>query len=62
MSNEIEKSKLDNPTKLKLKIIMAQLKKGNIIQSSSANLMEFLIQDLLDYSQIEAGKFRKNIK
>ena len=24
--------------------------------------MEFLIQDLLDYAQIKAGKFRKNIK
>ena len=24
--------------------------------------MKFLIQDLLDYSQIKAGKFRKNIK
>ena len=24
--------------------------------------MEYLIQDLLDYSQIKAGKFRKNLK
>ena len=24
--------------------------------------MEFLIQDLLDYAQIKAGKFRKNVK
>ena len=24
--------------------------------------MEHLIQDLLDYSQIKAGKFRKNLK
>ena len=24
--------------------------------------MEFLVQDLLDYAQIKAGKFRKNIK
>ena len=25
-------------------------------------MMEFLVQDLLDYSQIKAGKFRKNLK
>ena len=24
--------------------------------------MEFIVQDLLDYSQIKAGKFRKNIE
>jgi signal transduction histidine kinase len=24
--------------------------------------MSFMIQDLLDYSQIKAGKFRKNLK
>ena len=24
--------------------------------------MQFLIQDLLDFAQIKAGKFRKNIK
>ena len=24
--------------------------------------MEYLVQDLLDYAQIKAGKFRKNIK
>ena len=24
--------------------------------------MAYLIQDLLDYSQIKAGKFRKNLK
>jgi len=32
------------------------------VQESSASLMTFLIQDLLDYAQIKAGKFRKNIK
>lgn len=25
-------------------------------------MMEFLVQDLLDYAQMNAGKFRKNIK
>ena len=41
---------------------MDHLERGKLIQTSSANLMKFLIQDLLDYSQIEAGKFRKNYK
>ena len=49
-------------TKEKLNGVMDHLERGKLIQTSSANLMEFLIQDLLDYSQIEAGKFRKNYK
>ena len=32
------------------------------VQQSSASLMNFLVQDLLDFAQIKAGKFRKNIK
>jgi len=32
------------------------------VQESSASLMTFLIQDLLDYAQIKAGKFRQNIQ
>ena len=32
------------------------------VQESSASLMSFLIQDLLDFAQIKAGKFRKNIE
>ena len=31
------------------------------VQESSANLMKFLVQDLLDFAQIKSGKFRKNI-
>jgi len=31
------------------------------MQEASAKLMEFLIQDLLDYAQIKAGKFRMNL-
>ena len=29
------------------------------IQDSSANIMSFLVDDLLDYAQLNAGKFRK---
>lgn len=28
---------------------------------SSANVLTFIVQDLLDYAQIKSGKFRKNI-
>ena len=40
---------------------MDKLSAGLNVQESSANLMEFLVQDLLDYAQLKAGKFRKNI-
>ena len=46
----------------KLNEIIAQLKYGSKVQDQSASIMKFLIQDLLDYSQIKAGKFRKNIQ
>ena len=41
--------------------ILNKLIKGCKVQSSSVNLMEFLVQDLLDFAQIRAGKFRKNL-
>ena len=31
------------------------------MQSAAAKLMESLVHDLLDYAQIKAGKFRKNL-
>lgn len=39
-----------------------ELNDGLDIQNSSANMMSYMIQDLLDFSQIKAGKFRKNIQ
>ena len=42
--------------------ILLELNDGLDIQDSSANLMSYMIQDLLDFSQIKNGKFRKNIK
>ena len=42
--------------------ILKELNEGLEVEESSANLMGFMIQDILDYSQIKAGKFRKNIK
>ena len=40
---------------------MVQLGQGMKVQEASANLMSFLIQDLLDFAQIKSDKFRKNI-
>jgi hypothetical protein len=50
LSEEIDKSNLDSITKKKLQVIMEKLNKGKKVQSSSANLMEFLVQDLLDFA------------
>jgi signal transduction histidine kinase len=41
--------------------VLHKLKEGIIVQDSSTELMTFIVQDLLDYAQIQAGKFRKNI-
>lgn len=38
-----------------------ELKEGQKVQKASSTMMTFLVQDLLDYAQIKAGKFRKNI-
>ena len=35
---------------------------SNKIQESSASMMSFLVDDLLDFAQLNAGKFRKVIK
>ena len=40
---------------------MEELEQGLEIQESSQELMSSMIKDLLDYAQIRAGKFRKNI-
>ena len=66
MYEEIERilssDSLDEQSKARLKSIVKALNEGIKIQESSANIMNFLIQDLLDYAQINAGKFRKNIE
>ena len=35
------------------------IQQSNNIQDSSTNMMGFLVDDLLDFAQINAGKFRK---
>jgi hypothetical protein len=35
---------------------------GFEIQEASLDIMNFMIMDLLDYSQIKSGKFRKVIR
>jgi len=47
--------------KRKLEPIIQKLVDGLNVQESSSNLMIFIIQDLLDYAQLKAGKFRKNL-
>lgn len=44
-----------------LEEMLDKLKAGLKVQESSTEMMTFMVQDLLDYAQIKAGKFRKNI-
>jgi signal transduction histidine kinase len=46
----------------KFKNIFQMLDQSNKIQESSASMMAFLVDDLLDFAQLNAGKFRKVIK
>ena len=55
----IETGSMDIP---ELKNILKELFTSNKVQSSSAKVMKYLIQDLLDFAQMKAGKFRKNIQ
>jgi len=47
--------------KVKCLLIVDQLEKGRQCQESSSSIIKFLVQDLLDFAQLKAGKFRKNI-
>lgn len=46
----------------KLKEILEMITQSYKIQDSSSNLMSFLVDDLLDFAQINNGKFRKVCK
>jgi signal transduction histidine kinase len=45
-----------------LKLIHAQMFKGNEIQTSSSNLLLLNVEDILGFAQLKAGKFTKTIK
>jgi signal transduction histidine kinase len=62
LMKQVEKCEMGEVTKQVMTGILNKLTKGCKVQESSANLMEFLVHDLLDFAQIRAGKFRKNIK
>ena len=42
--------------------IMEKLDESIVVQQNSAQFMNFIIQDLLDFAQIKSGKFRQNFK
>lgn len=48
--------------KEKTEPILNQLMESVRVQESAADIMRFIVQDLLDYAQIKEGKFRKNVK
>ena len=45
-----------------LKPIVTMLESSSKIQDSSSCMMNFMVEDLLDFAQINAGKFRKVIQ
>ena len=49
----------DDPKINKMLEILSELQSGIKVQESSANIMAFIVQDLLDYAQIKSQKFRK---
>ena len=59
---------LDDPDvssdQLKDKIysILEKMRTNSHVQESSIEIMKYMVQDLLDYQQINKGKFRKNIR
>lgn len=42
--------------------IIDKLEEGKTAQQNTAEFMNFIIQDLLDFSQIKNGKFRQNFQ
>jgi len=42
--------------------VIDMISTSNKIQESSSNMMAFLVDDLLDFAQLNAGKFRKVMK
>ena len=44
------------------KDILISLREGKKVQEYSVNFIKFLVQDLLDYAQINSKKFKSNIK
>lgn len=62
LRDNIENLKINKYQRMRLDALLDQLDRGLKVQDSSANIMSFLVQDLLDHAQIRAGKFRKNIK
>ena len=45
-----------------IKKVVNMIRSSNKIQDSSSSMMSFLVDDLLDFAQINSGKFRKVIK
>lgn len=41
---------------------MVQLNNGMGVQEAAADVLNYIIQDMLDFAQIKADRFRKNIQ
>lgn len=47
--------------KKKLKLMRVEQIESIKVQTSSTKLLNFLVNDMLDLSQMNSGKFRKNV-
>lgn len=63
MKQLIERSKDSLPVSLvaEFEVLMARFTESYQVQKSSERVLNFLVDDILDYAQIGAGKFRKRI-
>ena len=49
-------------TKIKLEKNLLKLEKSTSLQFSATKILNFLINDMLDYAQLSSGQFRKFFK
>ena len=58
----LKKNDSDKRAIISLENSLTQLNHGMSIQEASADILTFIIQGMLDFAQIKADKFRKNIQ
>lgn len=52
--------KSDKPLKKRLKRLQKEQLESTKMQMSSSKILNFLVNDILDFSQLKSGKFRKD--
>ena len=60
--DQILQSQISETSIRAMKEIVQRLKQDQLVSLASTKVMKNIIQDMLDYAQIKAGKFRQNLK